>query len=110
MYLVLRNNRTNEKYPCGIFHPKQSLHHIKKENIGLIEVMGLAVLPKRLKEEIDLLKKVLLKEEDKENLNIEPIIKHMDWAKEKLSNYSFSAENIDEILNYEIGEIFKEVL
>ena len=110
MYLVLRNNRTTEQYPDGLFHPNKSLHHIKKENIGLIEVMGLAVLPKRLKEEMDLLKKVLLEAECKDDLNIEPIMKHMDWVKDKLSKYSFITENIDEIINYEIGEVFKEVL
>ena len=110
MYLVLRNNRTNEKFPDGIYHPNQSLHHIKKENIGLIEVMGLAVLPKRLKEEMDLLKKVMLEAQCKDNINIESIMKHMDWAKEKLAKYSFTTENIDEIFNYEIGEVFKEVL
>ena len=110
MYLVLRNNRTTEQYPDGLFHPNKSLHHIKKENIGLIEVMGLAVLPKRLKEEMDLLKKVLLEVECKDELNIEPIMKHMDWVKDKLSKYSFITENIDEIINYEIGEVFKEVL
>ena len=110
MYLVLRNNRTNEKYPDGIYHPNQTLHHIKKENIGLIEVMGLAVLPKRLKEEMDLLKKVLLEAQCKDDLNVAPIMKHMDWAKEKLTKYSFSTENIDKIFEYEIGEVFKEVL
>jgi UDPglucose--hexose-1-phosphate uridylyltransferase len=110
MYLVLRNNRTNEKYPDGIYHPKQSLHHIKKENIGLIEVMGLAVLPKRLKEEMDLLKKVLLGVSPKEDLNNEPLLKHKEWAEEVFAKYDLNQSNIDEIVNYEIGEVFKEVL
>ena len=59
---------------------------------------------------MDLLKKVMLEAQCKDNINIEPIMKHMDWAKEKLSKYSFTTENIDEIFNYEIGEVFKEVL
>ena len=58
--LVLRNNRTSEKYPLGLFHPHEEVHHIKKENIGLIEVMGLAVLPARLKNELNIIKKALL--------------------------------------------------
>jgi UDPglucose--hexose-1-phosphate uridylyltransferase len=110
MYLVLRNNRTNEKYPDGIYHPNQSLHHIKKENIGLIEVMGLAVLPKRLKEEMDLLKKVLLGISPKEALNKEPLLKHKPWAEEVFVKYELNENNIDEIVNYEIGEVFKQVL
>ncbi len=110
MYLVLRNNRTNDKYPDGIYHPNQSLHHIKKENIGLIEVMGLAVLPKRLKEEMDLLKKVLLGINPKEELDKEPLLKHKEWAEEVFVKYELNQENIDEIVNYEIGEVFKQVL
>ena len=110
MYLVLRNNRTNDKYPDGIYHPKQSLHHIKKENIGLIEVMGLAVLPKRLKEEMDLLKKVLLGISPKEELNNEPLLKHKEWAEEVFVKYELNENNINEIVNYEIGEVFKQVL
>ena len=109
-YLVLRNNRTNEIYPDGIFHPNQKLHHIKKENIGLIEVMGLAVLPKRLKEEMDLLKQVLLKKESYEKINEEPLVKHRSWAIKLMSKYKFNDDNIDEIINKEIGEVFKLVL
>jgi UDPglucose--hexose-1-phosphate uridylyltransferase len=109
-YLVLRNNRTNEIYPDGIFHPNQKLHHIKKENIGLIEVMGLAVLPKRLKEEMDLLKQVLLKKESYEKINEEPLLKHRSWAIKLMSKYKFNDDNIDEIINKEIGEVFKLVL
>ena len=110
MYLVLRNNRTTAQYPDGLFHPNQSLHHIKKENIGLIEVMGLAVLPKRLKEEMDLLKRVLLNQKHENELNVDLIHKHMKWVQEKLSKYDLNPENIDDIINFEIGEVFKEVL
>ena len=81
--LVLRNNRTNDQYPMGIFHPHQEVHHIKKENIGLIEVMGLAVLPGRLQEELAQVADCLLKEQyEKEILKNEEIVKHLDWAKQ----------------------------
>ena len=109
-YLALRNNRTNEEYPDGIYHPNKSLHHIKKENIGLIEVMGLAVLPKRLKEEMDLLKKVLINEESKELLDVEPLLKHKPWTLETLSKYEFTKDNVDSIINAEIGNVFMKVL
>ena len=78
--LVLRNNRTSEKYPDGIFHPHQNLHHIKKENIGLIEVMGLAVLPARLKDELEILKECLLG--NKNILEISNMQKHVAWYKD----------------------------
>lgn len=110
VYLSLRNNRTNKEFPDGIFHPKTTLHHIKKENIGLIEVMGLAVLPKRLKDEMSLLKKVLLKKVTLDNLNEEPLLKHKPWTEKLQTKYMFTEENIDYILNDEIGECFKEVL
>ena len=109
-YLTLRNNRTSEEHPYGIYHPNNSLHHIKKENIGLIEVMGLAVLPKRLKEEMDLLKKVLLKEESMELLDVEPLLKHKPWTLDKLLRHEYTKENIDDIINSEIGDVFMEVL
>ena len=107
LYLVLRNNRTTEKHPGGLFHPYQELHHIKKENIGLIEVMGLAVLPKRLKEEMDLLKKELL---STNNFEDEKLLKHKNWALELKEKYQFTEENINQIIEYEIGEVFKQVL
>lgn len=110
IYLTLRNNGTSSKFPDGIFHPNASLHHIKKENIGLIEVMGLAVLPRRLKEEMTLLKEVLLKKESKEKLSIEPLWKHKVWVTGLQTKYQFTPKNIDEILNVEIGECFKQVL
>ena len=100
--LVLRNNITTEEHPLGVFHPHKNLHHIKKENIGLIEVMGLAVLPSRLKKEI-------LK--GKDISGIEEISKHTDWVNEFTEKYSsINEENIDEILHHEIGEVFLNVL
>lgn len=110
LYLVLRNNRTDEEHPYGIYHPNESLHHIKKENIGLIEVMGLAVLPKRLEEEMELLKQVLLGIRPKEYLDVEPLSKHKNWAINELFKYSFTKENIDSIINEEIGKVFMNVL
>jgi UDPglucose--hexose-1-phosphate uridylyltransferase len=107
MYLVLRNNRTTVDHPDGLFHPYQELHHIKKENIGLIEVMGLAVLPKRLKEEMDELKKELL---TTNNFDSNILLKHKGWALSLKEKYEFTNENIDTLINFEIGEVFKEVL
>jgi len=108
MDLVLRNNITTEEHPLGVFHPHAKLHHIKKENIGLIEVMGLAVLPGRLKKEIELLKVALVAGTAiSEN---ESIAKHAEWAEELKSKYTFTAENVEEILQKEIGIVFKEVL
>ena len=79
--LVLRNNRTNEKYPLGIFHPHEDVHNIKKENIGLIEVMGLAVLPGRLKEELEILEKYMLEPDFKTKIKNDPkVVKHLEWA------------------------------
>jgi len=110
LYLVLRNNRTTEAHPEGLFHPYADLHHIKKENIGLIEVMGLAVLPKRLKEEMDLLKKVLVGEISQSELDVEPLLKHKDWALELLAKHKFDVHNVNELVEHELGEVFKEVL
>ena len=107
LYLVLRNNRTTEEHPEGLFHPYADLHHIKKENIGLIEVMGLAVLPKRLKEEMDLLKNVLLNDLPLED---EILLKHKEWALMLKEKHTFTKENIDKIIEKEIGEVFKQVL
>ena len=107
--LVLRNNRTTEQYPLGIFHPHQELHHIKKENIGLIEVMGLAVLPARLLKEMQELKTAMLAGDD---IRAIPSIKsHADWADEIRGKYSdINEDNIDGIIRDEIGLVFSKVL
>lgn len=108
--LVLRNNRTSTEHPLGIFHPHSEVHHIKKENIGLIEVMGLAVLPARLKEELNVLKEYLINRKDN-ILDDEMVAKHSDWYKYLLEKYSnISQENVDSILKEEVGFKFLEVL
>ncbi len=109
MDLVLRNNRTTKEHPLGLFHAHQELHHIKKENIGLIEVMGLAILPGRLKEEMSLLKEYILSGKDIRSNEI--IEKHADWVDEFLPIYQeIHEENIDGILKEEIGKVFCRVL
>ncbi|MBR6617398.1 MAG: UDP-glucose--hexose-1-phosphate uridylyltransferase [Oscillospiraceae bacterium] len=107
--LVLRNNITTEDHPLGVFHPNPSLHHIKKENIGLIEVMGLAVLPARLAKEIALLEDAML---SGENLYACPeLTHHAEWAEDILKRYpDFNKENARAILEQEIGKVFLEVL
>ena len=107
--LVLRNNITTEERPLGVYHPNPSLHHIKKENIGLIEVMGLAVLPARLAKEINMLETAML---NKENLyNYPELTQHAEWAENILKRYpDFSKENARAILEQEIGKVFLEVL
>ena len=107
--LVLRNNITTEERPLGVFHPNPLLHHIKKENIGLIEVMGLAVLPARLAKEIALLEDAML---NGENLYACPeLTHHTEWADEILKRYpDFCKENARVILEQEIGKVFLEVL
>ncbi len=109
MDLVLRNNITNDEHPLGVFHPHAELHHIKKENIGLIEVMGLAVLPARLKTEMADLAAALISGEDiRKNETLE---KHADWADElRLKHTDMNADNVDEILRDEIGIVFAKVL
>ncbi len=106
--LVLRNNITTEEYPLGVYHPHAELHHIKKENIGLIEVMGLAVLPARLNKEMTLLKETILAGGDLRA--DETLQKHADWAEDFLGRRSVTAENIDEVIREEIGRVFAEVL
>lgn len=109
--LVLRNNRIDELHPEGIFHPDQKLHHIKKENIGLIEVMGLAVLPARLKHEINCLRDVLLNKQDSVILETEELRKHHEWYDElKRKYHCFETNKIDDLLRTEIGLKFKAVL
>ncbi len=107
--LVLRNNITTEEFPLGVYHPHQNLHHIKKENIGLIEVMGLAVLPARLKDELALLGEYLVA--GKDVASEETIAKHADWVKEFAPKYEkITAENVQEILKNEVGLVFEKVL
>lgn len=107
--LVLRNNITTEEHPLGVYHPHAKLHHIKKENIGLIEVMGLAVLPARLKDEMAQLKTAILSRADLRSNEV--LSKHADWVEEFLPKYeSITEENIDGIIRKEIGLVFREVL
>ena len=107
--LTLRNNITTDEHPLGVYHPHAKLHHIKKENIGLIEVMGLAVLPARLKGEMELLKEYIL--EGKDIRSNEQIEKHADWVDEFLPNYpDVNADNIEHILEQEVGKVFCQVL
>ncbi|MGN0464496.1 MAG: UDP-glucose--hexose-1-phosphate uridylyltransferase [Acutalibacteraceae bacterium] len=106
--LVLRNNITTDEHPLGVFHPHAEIHNIKKENIGLIEVMGLAVLPSRLKNEMALLKKAVLNGENFEN--DETIGKHFAWFNSFSGNYTFTEENITDILHNEIGKTFSKAL
>lgn len=107
--LVLRNNITTEEFPLGVYHPHQKLHHIKKENIGLIEVMGLAVLPARLKTELDLLAEYLVAGKDAGS--DERINKHAAWAREiKKRNPGLNKQNIHEIIRRETGMVFLHVL
>ncbi|MBR6392576.1 MAG: DUF4981 domain-containing protein, partial [Eubacterium sp.] len=106
--LVLRNNITTEECPLGFYHPHPEYHHIKKENIGLIEVMGLAVLPSRLKEEISVLADAIV---NGKNITAdERIAKHADWAEEIKAKYTLTAENCEDILKKEIGIIFTAIL
>lgn len=108
MDLVLRNNITTEEKPWGVYHPEEKLHHIKKENIGLIEVMGLAVLPARLKKEMLTLGEAIV--EGKDIRTIEEIEKHADWVDEWRNNYNITAENVNQILKDEIAKVFVKVL
>ena len=107
--LVLRNNLTTKEHPMGLYHPHEELHHIKKENIGLIEVMGLAILPGRLKKEMADLKTALLNGDD---LRADAALaKHADWAAEFMSRHpEFNAENAEGIIRDEIGQVFAKVL
>ena len=107
--LVLRNNITTEEFPLGVYHPHQELHHIKKENIGLIEVMGLAVLPSRLKDELSKLADAIV--EGKDIRADEMLAKHADWVDEFKHHYaSITKENVDGILKEEVGKVFARVL
>ena len=107
--LVLRNNITTEEYPDGVYHPHPEHHHIKKENIGLIEVMGLAVLPARLKTEMELLAKAILAGD-----NIaadETLAKHAEWVDMIRAKYdNIDKYNVNDILKNEIGLVYSEIL
>ena len=117
--LVLRNNRTSDEHPLGIYHPHAELHHIKKENIGLIEVMGLAVLPARLLQEMKELQDVILDGKDPASMpSLQP---HAQWAEQILAKYpEFAPDKVqrtpenetklDEIIKEEIGLVFARVL
>lgn len=108
--LVLRNNITTEEHPLGVYHPHAELHHIKKENIGLIEVMGLAVLPARLKGEMELLADTLVNK-GVSAVRSDPVLeKHADWAEEFAPKYNITADNADDIIKAEIGKVFAQVL
>ncbi len=107
--LVLRNNITTEEHPMGVYHPHAEYHHIKKENIGLIEVMGLAVLPARLKKEMTQLEDAILSGSDISS--IEDISKHADWVDEWKSGYDLSSpESVRSALQIEIGKTFAKIL
>ena len=107
--LVLRNNITTEEFPLGVYHPHQEYHHIKKENIGLIEVMGLAILPARLKSEMAALKEAIL--EGSDLTKDERTAAHADWAKEWMGRYDdINKDNLDSIIRDEIALVFSHVL
>ena len=105
---MLRNNLTTEEHPLGLYHPHAELHHIKKENIGLIEVMGLAVLPARLKAELAAVAEKLA---DGSNLRADELTaSHADWAEAFAKNYTITKDNAMEIVQKETGLVFAKVL
>ncbi|MEE1144771.1 MAG: galactose-1-phosphate uridylyltransferase, partial [Acutalibacteraceae bacterium] len=107
--LVLRNNITTDEHPLGVYHPHAELHHIKKENIGLIEVMGLAVLPSRLKAEMKELCEYIV--DGKDLRTSETLSKHADWVDEFKPKYDdINKDNVEKIVQDEIAEVFKKVL
>ena len=107
--LVLRNNITTEEHPLGVYHPHANLHHIKKENIGLIEVMGLAVLPARLKDEMEKLAEAILSGADLRKDEL--LEKHADWVEEFLPRYpQINKDTVMDIIHKEIGNVFMQVL
>lgn len=112
--LVLRNNLTTDQYPLGVFHPHEDLWHIKKENIGLIEVMGLAILPGRLQKELSVISRILTgtKQESLSQAEKDMIEKHQPWIKDMLSRVSvpMDQQSADQLLKKEVGKIFEKVL
>lgn len=107
--LALRNNLTTEEFPMGVYHPHEEYHNIKKENIGLIEVMGLAILPARLKQELaDLADCILQQQDPRDHADL---AKHADWVASFLPNYSdLTKDNIEQVLQQEVGKVFVKVL
>ena len=105
---MLRCNIQTEEHPLGVFHPHADKHHIKKENIGLIEVMGLAVLPSRLKGELTALAQAIV--EGKDLRADEVLEKHADWVDELKKEYTFTADNALDIILKETGKVFSLVL
>ena len=107
--LVLRNNITTDEHPMGVYHPHAELHHIKKENIGLIEVMGLAVLPPRLKDELEALADAIVNGKD---MRDNPLTaSHADWAEKFVAEYpDINADNVTDIIHAEVGKVFATVL
>lgn len=108
--LVLRNNITTKEHPLGVYHPHAELHHIKKENIGLIEVMGLAVLPSRLKNEMAVLADVLVNEGVQKVRQVPKIASHADWAEAFCKEREVTKENVQKVIEEEIGKVFAKVL
>ncbi len=106
--LVLRNNITTQEHPDGVYHPHKELHNIKKENIGLIEVMGLAVLPSRLKTELKAVETAIV--EGKDLKESDETAKHAEWVASFKDSYSFTKENAEDIIRKEVGLVFAKVL
>ena len=102
--LILRSNITSDEHPLGVYHPHSEIHHIKKENIGLIEAMGLAVLPSRLKEELSVLSEILAAGGDPGA--DERTAHHAEWAERIAAKYRITNENVDRILKSEVGKTF----
>ncbi len=106
--LVLRNNITTKEHPLGVFHPHAELHNIKKENIGLIEVMGLAVLPARLKTELSTVAQYIVEDKD---LRSDPVTeKHAAWVENFINECNITSDNVDDVLRMQVGKSFKKVL
>lgn len=110
LYCVLRNNRVSEEHPDGIFHPHKQWHHIKQENIGLIEVMGYFILPGRLDKEMKLLAEAMLSGELENLSETSPAYKHLSWAREILACTEVTKENVLDVLRSEIGKVCVSVL
>ena len=104
MDIVLRDNQTSAQYPDGIFHPHQDVQHIKKENIGLIEVMGRAILPARLKTELKEVERYLLQQPNR------MAEYHKVWADQLKTKYDFTSQNVEKIVDKETGLVFARVL